>query len=107
MIGQPNRLLCVYIYLSTKHIVGQGPEWKHGRPTFYIFNSQGKDTEPWEFWLDLEVPRSHYEGNELVDIAITGHLYSSPYNNYNKIPLLVNMTLTIAMQLEEVFTRFK
>ncbi len=33
---------------------------------------QGKDTEPWEFWLDLEVPRSHYEDTELVDIAITG-----------------------------------
>ena len=34
---------------------------------------QGKDTEPWEFWLDLEVPRSHYEDNELIDIAITGN----------------------------------
>lgn len=56
----------------------QGPEWKQGRPTYYIFHSQGKDTEPWEFWLDLEVPRSHYEDNELIDIAIAGHHLHGP-----------------------------
>jgi len=56
----------------------EGPQWKHGRPTYYIFHSQGKDVEPWEFWLDLEVPRSHYEGNELLDIAVTGHHIHGP-----------------------------
>lgn len=56
----------------------EGPEWKANRPTYYIFHSQGKDTEAFEFWLDLEVPRSHYDGNELIDIAITGHHLHGP-----------------------------
>lgn len=51
----------------------KGPEWRAGRPTHYIFHSSGKDNDSWEFWLELEVPRSHYDGNELLDIAITGH----------------------------------
>ena len=50
-----------------------GPEWKKGRPTHYIFHSSGKEGDVWQFWLELEVPRSHYEGNELVDVAVTGH----------------------------------
>ena len=50
-----------------------GPDWKPGRPTFYIFHSSGKQQDTMEFWLELEVPRSHYEGNELVDMAVTGH----------------------------------
>jgi len=56
----------------------QGPDWKAGRPTYYIFHSQGKNLEAWEFWLDLEVPRSHYEGNELLDMAVTGHHIHGP-----------------------------
>eukprot|EP00092_Neocalanus_flemingeri_P002862 GFUD01003060.1.p1 GENE.GFUD01003060.1~~GFUD01003060.1.p1 ORF type:complete len:914 (+),score=90.26 GFUD01003060.1:82-2823(+) len=51
----------------------EGPEWKMGRPTHYIFHSSGKENDSWEFWLELEVPRSHYDGNELLDMAITGH----------------------------------
>ena len=51
----------------------EGPEWKRGRPTHYIFHSSGKEGDVWEFWLELEVPRSHYDGNELVDVAVTGH----------------------------------
>lgn len=51
----------------------EGPEWRLGRPTHYIFHSSGKDGESWQFWLELEVPRSHYDGNELIDLAITGH----------------------------------
>jgi hypothetical protein len=50
-----------------------GPEWKRGRPTHYIFHSSGKEGDSWEFWLELEVPRSHYDGNQLLDLAITGH----------------------------------
>jgi len=51
----------------------EGPEWKMGRPTHYIFHSSGKENDSWEFWLELEVPRSHYDGNELLDMAVTGH----------------------------------
>lgn len=51
----------------------EGPEWKFGRPTYYIFHSSGKENDSWEFWLELEVPRSHYDGNELLDMALTGH----------------------------------
>jgi len=53
--------------------VMEGPEWKMGRPTHYIFHSSGKENDSWEFWLELEVPRSHYDGNELLDMAVTGH----------------------------------
>ena len=51
----------------------EGPEWKHGRPTYYIFFSSGKETDSFEFWLECEVPRSHYDGNELVDMVLVGH----------------------------------
>ena len=50
-----------------------GPEWKMGRPTYYIFASSGKESDSFEFWLELEVPRSHYDGNELLDMALVGH----------------------------------
>jgi len=50
-----------------------GPPWKGGRATHYIFHSHGKEQDTFTFWLELEVPRSHYEGNELLDMAITGH----------------------------------
>ena len=51
----------------------QGPEWKMGRPTYYIFASSGKESDSFDFWLELEVPRSHYDGNELLDIVLVGH----------------------------------
>jgi len=51
----------------------KGPEWKKGRPTHYIFHSSGKEGDAWQFWLEVEVPRSHYEGNEMLDIAVAGH----------------------------------
>ena len=50
-----------------------GPPWKMGRPTFYIFVSSGKQSDSLEFWLEVEVPRSHYDGNELLDMALVGH----------------------------------
>ena len=50
-----------------------GPEWKMGRPTYYIFASSGKESDSFEFWLEVEVPRSHYDGNELLDLALVGH----------------------------------
>ena len=50
-----------------------GPEWKMGRPTYYIFASSGKESDSFEFWLELDVPRSHYDGNELLDMVLVGH----------------------------------
>ena len=35
-----------------------GPEWK----TYYIFASSGKESDSFEFWLEVEVPRSYYDG---------------------------------------------
>ena len=32
-----------------------GPEWKNGRPTYYIFYSHGLSPSPWEFWVELDV----------------------------------------------------
>lgn len=68
----------------------EGPKWKHERPTYYIFHSQGKDVEPWQFWVDLEVPRSHYEGNELLDIAVTGHHIHGPQMKSTQFKLLLD-----------------
>merc|ERR1712106_929385 len=31
----------------------EGPQWKMGRPTHYIFHSSGKENDSWESWLDL------------------------------------------------------
>jgi len=68
----------------------EGPEWKAGRPTYYIFHSQGKDLESWDFWLDLEVPRSHYEGNELLDMVATGHHIHGPQMKSTQFKLFLN-----------------
>ena len=51
----------------------EGPQWKMGRPTYYIFASSGKQSDSMEFWLEVEVPRSHYDGNEMLDMALVGH----------------------------------
>jgi len=51
-----------------------GPTWKNDRPTYYIFHSHGKDPETWDFWLQFEVPRSYYPAEDLVDLAVTGHI---------------------------------
>ena len=32
-----------------------GPEWKDGRPTYYIFYSHGSSPTPWQFWIELAV----------------------------------------------------
>jgi hypothetical protein len=32
-----------------------GPEWKDGRPTYYIFYSHGLSPTPWQFWIELAV----------------------------------------------------
>ena len=33
----------------------QGPTWKDGRPTYYIFYSHGLSPSPWQFWLEFKV----------------------------------------------------
>lgn len=53
----------------------EGPPWKDGRPTHYIFYSHGLSPTPWTFWIELTVPRDYTpEKHDLVDMALTGHI---------------------------------
>lgn len=53
----------------------EGPEWKDGRPTYYIFYSHGLSPTSWEFWLELKFPKAHTMGADpILDMAVTGHI---------------------------------
>ncbi len=51
-----------------------GPQWKDGRPTYFIFYSHGLNPKHWEFWVELKVPKTFVEGeDDLLDVSVVGH----------------------------------
>ncbi len=52
-----------------------GPEWKDGRPTYYIFYSHGLSASTWEFWIELKTPKTHVlDDDPLLDLNVVGHI---------------------------------
>jgi len=51
-----------------------GPVWKDKRPTHFIFYSHGLRPLPWDFWLEMSVPKTHNIGSDpLMDAIVVGH----------------------------------
>ncbi len=53
--------------------VQRGPKWKDGRYTYFIFYSHGLSPKPWEFWVELEVPKTFYTEDDMLDMVAAGH----------------------------------
>jgi len=52
-----------------------GPKWKDGRKTYYIFHSHGMMSSTFQFWLEFKTPRGYMaEHHDLMDIGINGHI---------------------------------
>ncbi|XP_050425475.1 endoplasmic reticulum metallopeptidase 1-like [Adelges cooleyi] len=48
----------------------EGPRW-NGRPTYFIYYSCANDIVPWDFWVDLEVPKGHT--GPQIEVGLSGH----------------------------------
>ncbi|KAM7287437.1 endoplasmic reticulum metallopeptidase 1 [Ixodes scapularis] len=57
----------------TAGVATKGVSWQ-GRPTYFVYFSQGKDEGPWDFWLELSLPPNHPTSEPVLDIAFHTHL---------------------------------
>uniref|UniRef100_A0A2R5LGK1 FXNA-like protease n=1 Tax=Ornithodoros turicata TaxID=34597 RepID=A0A2R5LGK1_9ACAR len=53
----------------TRGPVVKGHPWDGGRPTYFVYLSQGEDLGPWEFWIDLDVPTDRPSSEPIVDLG--------------------------------------
>ncbi|XP_027845862.2 endoplasmic reticulum metallopeptidase 1-like [Aphis gossypii] len=56
----------------------KGPLW-NDRPTYFVYYSCANDIIPWDFWIDIEVPKTHV--GPQIEIGLSGHRMHGP-NQY-------------------------
>ncbi|CAN8004518.1 unnamed protein product [Ixodes hexagonus] len=53
--------------------ITRGTPW-HGRPTYFVYFSQGNDAGPWDFWVELKLPSNRPSSEPVLDVAFHTHL---------------------------------
>jgi len=65
----------------------KGPLW-NGRPTYFVYYACANDIIPWDFWIDLEVPKDHV--GPQIEIGLSGHLVHGPKQYTSKLKKFLN-----------------
>jgi hypothetical protein len=69
----PKKGISVENWSFVEDEVKSGPIWKDNRLTYFIYYSHGLSPTSWEFWIELKVPKTYLDGEDLLDLSVAGH----------------------------------